>query len=454
LKLIQHSLDYTVNGQTSVSVSPSTALTYAGAGFSTGATLQGRNNTNTANLSNTTTAPVTAGTYTYYASATKTLNTIARNSTARSVSVTVVDFPTIGTVNSPTNVFANGAFDMTWSGSNVVNYKIRGNVATSGVSTSDVDLGTTASRSITPTAAGTYTYTITATNAASVTTTSTKIVTVEADPTFTAHTVNGQTTISVAPNAALTYAGSGFSSGAVLVGRNSGNTSDISLPTNASTSVGTTTYYAAAAKSLNSVVRYSSLSSVSVTVVANPTISAITAPSPVFSNAALTMSWSGTGVTSYRIRGSSSSSGVSTSDVDLGSATSTSISPTAAGTYTYTITAINSVGATVTNTSTVTVESDPTFSNVTVNGLTMPTSFTIEAWSTLTFRSSGLSNGANNLIVITGMGLNDLQGMDTWANAYQGVYYYNFSVFKTLNGVTRYSNTKIATVTVPTTVII
>jgi hypothetical protein len=175
---------YTVNGQTTISVAPNTALTYAGAGFSTGATLQGRNSTNTANLSNTTTAPLTAGTYTYYASATKTLNAIARNSTARSVSVTVVDAPTIGTINAPTNVFANSSFSMTWSGSNVVNYKIRGNVATSGISTSDVDLGTTANRSITPTAAGTYTYTITATNSVGTTVTSTKNVIVESDPTI------------------------------------------------------------------------------------------------------------------------------------------------------------------------------------------------------------------------------------------------------------------------------
>jgi hypothetical protein len=64
-------------------------LTYVGAGFSAGATLQGRNSTNTANISNTT-APSTFGSYTYYAAATKTLNSNTRYSNLMSVVVNVV----------------------------------------------------------------------------------------------------------------------------------------------------------------------------------------------------------------------------------------------------------------------------------------------------------------------------------------------------------------------------
>ena len=264
---------FTVNGQTSISVSPSAALTYAGTGFSSGATLQARNSSNTANATNPATAPATAGTYTYYASATKTLNSIIRNSNVRSVSVTVVDSPTIGTITAPSPVFANSAFNMTWSGTNVVNYKIRGNVAASGVSTTDVDLGTTANSSITPTSAGTYTYTITATNAAGVTTTSTRNVTVEADPIFTGFTVNGGTSVTVAPSAALTFSGTGFSAGATLQGRNSSNTANAVLPSTAPATAGTYTYYAAAVKTLNGFSRTSSIMSITLTVAnANPTI--------------------------------------------------------------------------------------------------------------------------------------------------------------------------------------
>ena len=257
---------FTVNGSTSISVSPNTALTYAGSGFSTGSTLVGRNSSNTTNVTNPATAPATAGTYTYYAAATKTLNSISRHSNVRSVDVTVIDAPTIGTVSSPTTVFSNSAFSMSWSGTNVTNYSIRGNVSASGVSTTDVDLGTTTSRSITPTAAGTYTYTITATNAAGVETTSTRVVTVESEPTFTSFTVNGSTSITVAPNTTLTFAGTGFSTGSSLVGRNSGNTSNAILPTVAPATGGTYTYYAAATKALNSVSKYSTVRAVTVLV--------------------------------------------------------------------------------------------------------------------------------------------------------------------------------------------
>src|SRR5690606_6130745 len=151
----------------------SATLTFAGTGFSAGATLQGRNSGNTADSALPTTASSTATTTTYYASAKKALNGVTRYSNARSVTVTVVNAPTIGTITAPTTVFANAAFTVSWNGTNVTNYKIKSNNAASGIAITDVALGTAVSRAITPTAAGSYTYTITATNAANVSTTKT-----------------------------------------------------------------------------------------------------------------------------------------------------------------------------------------------------------------------------------------------------------------------------------------
>ena len=436
---------YTVNGATTVSVAPNTLLSYAATGNSTGSILIGRNSTNTSNVTNATNAPTNAGKYTYYGAVTKTLNSVTRYSSLRSVDVNVVDAPTIGSVTAPTNVFGNTAFTLSWSGTGATNYKIRSNNASSGIATTDVDLGTATSRAITPTAAGTYTYTITATNSIGVTTTSTKSVVVEADPTFTGFTVNSGTTISVSPSAALSFVGSGYSSGATLSGRNSDNSAVATLPTTASASAGTTTYYAAATKTLNGVVRYSSVRSVIVTVVANPTISSVTAPTNVFASAAFNMSWAATGATSYSIRSNNASSGIATTDVALGTATSRAITPTAAGTFTYTITAINSIGKTVTTTKSVIVEANPTFTSFTVNG---STNLSIAPSTTISFVGSGYSSGA------TLVGRNSANSanatLPTSSNAAIGSTTYYAAATKTLNGVARYSAVRSVVVTTVT----
>ncbi len=260
---------FTVNGSTSITVPPSSSLSFIGAGFSSGATLQGRNSGNTSNSNLPATANSTAGSTTYYASATKTLNSITRNSDIRSVSVTVVNDPTIGTITSPTPVFANASFTMNWSGTDVTNYKIKSNNANSGISTTDIDLGTSTSRAITPTSSGTYNYTITATNAAGVTTNLTRVVVVEPDPTFTGFTVNGATTINVTPTTALSFISSGFSSGSVFQARNSANNANDTLPSKAPTTFGSYNYYGSAVKSLNGQTRYSALRTVTVNVVEN-----------------------------------------------------------------------------------------------------------------------------------------------------------------------------------------
>lgn len=433
---------FTVNGESSISVSPSATLTFAAVGASNGAILQGRNSGNTANSALPATSSSTAGSTTYYASVGKTLNNVSKYSSLRSVVVTVVNAPSIGTVTAPTNVFSNNAFTMSWSGTNVTNYKIKSNNAASGVAVSDVDLGTATSRSVTPTTAGTYIYTITATNAAGVTTTSTKTVIVEADPTFTGFTVNGLNSITVAPSTTLAYAISGNSSGSALVGRNSANTSNISNPTTASTA-GSYTYYGAVSKTLNSVTRYSAVRSVAVTVVNNPTVSAITSPTNVFANAAFTMNWSGANVNSYSIKSNNASSGIATTDVALGTATSRSITPTAAGTYSYTITGTNAAGVNATSTISVVVEADPIYTGFTVNG---SANISVAPSAALTFTGSGYSTGAT----LTGRNSANsaVATLPTTASASAGTTTYYAAATKTLNGVVRYSAVRSVAITV------
>lgn len=345
----------TVNGQSAITVASNTALNFLMVGASSGATIQGRNNDGTESLTLPSVSSATSGTTNYYASSFKTLNSISRYSPVSSVSVTVVDAPIISSINAPTPVFSGSAFTMTWASNNAINYKIKSNNPTSGIPTSDIDLDTTTTKSITPTTAGTYVYTITAKNAAGVTSTKTATVVVEGMPTFTNFTVNDTSSITVSPSTSLKFEAVGFSSGATLQARNSAGTANDNLPTTASDKAGVTTYYASAVKVLNGVTNYSALRSVSVVVVDKPIITSITVPSTVFSNVAFTMSWVATDSINYKIKSNNANSGVPTTDVDLLTATSKIITPLSAGNYVYTITATNSVGVSSTKTTSVSV---------------------------------------------------------------------------------------------------
>lgn len=436
---------FTVNGQTTINVAPSAALSFVAAGQSTGAVLQGRNAANTSDVTLPTQASATAGSTVYTGVVQKTLNTVKKTSAVRTVTVNVISAPTVSAITGPTNVFANSPITLSWSGSNVSSYKIKSNNANSGITTTDVDLGTAVSRSLTPTVAGTYTYTVTATNAAGVSTSSATTIVVEADPTFTGFTVNGSASVNIAPSTALTFAGSGFSTGSSLVGRDSAGTNNSTLPTTASSSAGSTTYYASATKTLNSVVRYSAVRSAVVTVVENPAITAVTAPTNVFASAAFTMSWTATGATSYSIRSNNAASGIATTDVALGTATSRAITPTAAGTFTYTITATNSLGKTITSTKSVIVEADPTFTGFTVNNVT---NLSINISTGITFAGAGLSSGS------TFVGRNSANSanatLPTSSSGTVGSTTYYAAVTKKLNGVIRYSTVRSVVVTTTT----
>ena len=420
---------YTVNGSSAtIDASPNQSLVFD---WTSSNSINYTLNGNTVNGNSTTLlADSSVGTTEYILSA---FNG-AGDSVSRSLSVNVVGLPTINTFNAPTAVFINNPFNLSWTGTGISKYEIKSDNSNSGVATTAFDLGSSLNTNATPTVAGTYNYTLSAYNTANSKIDSIKSVIVEAKPTFTGFTVNGATSVTVAPNSTLTYASSGFSSGATFAARNSDNSAAATNPTIAPTTAGTYIYYGAATKTLNSVTEYSALRAVSVTVVNAPTIGTITAPSNVFANAAFTMSWTGTNAVNYKIRGNVAASGISTTDVDLGTSLSSSITPTAAGTYTYTITATNAAGVTTTSTDTVIVEANPTFTGFTVNG---GTTINVGPTGTLTYASIGFSAGST---FVTRNSENNANATNpTKAPATVGTYTYYAAATKTLNSTTRYS---------------
>ena len=272
----------------------------------------------------------------------------AGKSISKSVSVNVVGAGNISTFSTVPNTFANTPIVLNWTGNNITNYKLSG-VAGSGI-TGSQDLGTALTYTTTPTSVGSLEYTLTGTNAASKTTVKKTSVMVEADPTMAGMTVNGQSSITVSPNQALSFVGTGLSSGATLVGKTSGGVTS-SLPSNASASAGVSTYYGAGTKTINGVTRDSALRSVAVSVINAPTIGAISIPTVINYGSGFTLSWSGTDVVSYTVKGNVAASGVAVGGVSTGAGAALGVTPQAAGTYNYTVTATNAAGVSTARTS-------------------------------------------------------------------------------------------------------
>lgn len=367
----------------------------------------------------------TVGNKTYTLTSTSILNGVTRTAT-RDVMVSVVASPTIAINSAPaTDVFANVAFTLGWSATGATNYKIRGNVAASGVSVTDVDVGTVTSRTITPTAAGTYTYTVTATNAAGVTTSATRSVTVVADPVVSAFTAT-PSTVTVGANTTLAWTTTGSS---LSINQSVGTVTGSSKSVAVGTTAGSKTYTLTSSRTLNGVTR-SATASATVNVVASPVVSINTAPSTnVFANAAFTLGWTATGTTNYKIKGSATASGLATTDLDIGISTSRLITPTAVGTYTYTITATNAAGATATATRSITVVADPVVSAFTAS----PATVALGGNTTL----SWMTTGATSLSINQGIGA--VTGSSVFVPVGTGVgnKTYTLTASATLNGITR-----------------
>lgn len=251
--------DYKVNNTKSINVEANDELTF---------TWNGNNiskykidNQEVSGLTTKINAKPDSGTYTY----TLVAENEAGKTISDTVSVKVVNAGLISLLNAPAAVYINEPFNINWTTSYLKDIKLSSSTG-SGI-TSDV-LVSGNSQTIIPTGSGSYTYTLKGLNEADKEKTKSTNVIVEALPTYSGLNVNGASSISVAPNAVLTFEGVGYSSGATLQGRNSDNTANITLPANASSTVGSTTYYAAATKTVNSVTKYSSPRSVTVTVAA------------------------------------------------------------------------------------------------------------------------------------------------------------------------------------------
>lgn len=428
---------FTVNGNETVDVSPSADLKFAWA--ATSASSYTLDNSAVTGNNKTLTAGATTGSKVYTLAA---LNE-ANSSISKQVTVNVIGDPVLNAITAPSPVFSNAPFTLSWTGTGSSKYTIKSNNGSSGVSTSETDIGTATTQTVTPTSSGSFDYTVTAYNTANAKKEQNKTVVVEADPTMSQLLVNGSTSISVAPNTSLSYTTPGLSAGASLVGRDSTNTTTGSLPPTASSTAGTTTYYGSPTKTLNSVQKFGTVKNVQVTVIAAPTIGTITAPSAVFANAPFTASWSGTDIASYSIKSNNNNSGIATSDTGLSTATSRNITPTGAGSYTYTITATNSVGTTASKSFTVTAEADPTFGSFTVNGAE---SVVVAAGTTLNYVAGGISSGAFY------QGRNSSNNGNVTnpptAPATAGTYIYYMSAAKTVNSVNRYSVLKSVSVRV------
>lgn len=430
---------FTVNNMTTVDVSPNAVLTFAGSG-SEGSTTQARNITNNNNETLPANAPSTPGTYSYYMVATKTINSVTKYSTLKTVTVNVIESPTISSINAPSNVFANAPFSISWNNNSGTTYSISSDNETSGIATSPVNLDNSSTTTVTPTAAGTYNYTITATNSVGISTTSSKQVIVESDPTLTRTSVNGSTgpVGYVKPSTAFSISVVGNTEGSVMVGRDNRNTVDVDLPSVSNSTEGSTPYYIAVKKTLNGITRYSRVVSAVVIVQNDPVFTSISIPLNVFTNTAFSGTWVTTPTgNSYKIRSNNAASGIPTTDMSLSSSSTGSITPTSPGTYIYTITATNNAGGSTSTSVTVTVEAIPTMTGFTVNG---GTAITVPKGTALTYAASGLSPGASLDQSTLSKNANSSVATTVYVSGY---------ATKTLNGVTKRSTTPL-TVTVTT----
>lgn len=266
---------------------------------------------------------------------------------------------------------------------------------------------------------------------------STKTVNVYNVPLIDTFTVNGKTVVDVSPSADLNFAwGTTYAPTLTL---NNNSVSGTSSKLTANTNTGSTIYTLSAANEANRSVS----KTVTVNVIGDAVLGALTAPSPVFANAPFTLGWTATGASKYTVNGNNANSGLSTSEEDVGMATLKNITPTVEGTYTYTVSAYNKADAKKTQSKTVVVEGNPTFDSFLVNG---STSISVSTGTALNYTSSGISSGAAYQGRTSSNDGNVTN--PTVAPSASGTYTYYMAAAKTLNGVNRYSPLKSVTVKV------
>lgn len=168
-----------------------------------------------------------------------------------------IENPTINIDIAPTNVWVSNGFSLSWSGTNVVNYKIRSNNVNSGVSTSDVDLNNSTSYSITPNAAGTYTYTITATSSTNESTSINQTVVVESLPSIDSFSASPTTVLA---NGSTNLSWSASNAGTLTIDQSIGVVSGNSITVNVGSTTGSKTYTLSTSRTINGDTRNASRS--------------------------------------------------------------------------------------------------------------------------------------------------------------------------------------------------
>jgi len=289
---------------------------------------------------------------------------------------------------------------------------------------------------------GTFDYTLESTSFSGTKINKKKSITVYPEPIISSFTVNGvPTTIKVGPNSNLDFnwSGSGFEEQLLDNLNVTGQNKTLVAPT-----TGSKDYIYVNKNGAGKSVQ----EKITVNVIQPATSPSITAPSTVFANAPFTLSFSSSGATSYKIKSNNANSGIATNNVDLGVSTSTAITPTAAGTYVYTVIAINEANVETESTKTVVVESNPTFTTFTVNGVA---STSVVQSTAITFAGSGYSAGST-LQGMNSAGTAESNLPSTASSAVTTTTYYA-SAKKSLNGVTRYSPVKSVSVTTTSSIV-
>ena len=268
------------------------------------------------------------------------------------------------------------------------------------------------------------------------TTTDTETIVVEAAPTISS-LVTSASSVTAGGSALLTWATTGSPTLSIdqAVGAVTGTTKQVDV----GTAAGTKTFVLTATKTLNGVTK-TDTRSVSINVIAAPTVAVTTSPSTnVFVSNAFTLGWSGTGATSYTLSSNNASSGIAVAGVAMGTATSRTITPTAVGTYDLTVTATNSMGDTTATTKSITVEALPTISQFVAS----PTSVNSGGNTTLTWTASTGTTLAIDQSVGAVTGTSRIVAV----GATPGAKAYTLTASRTLNGVTKTAS-KSASVTV------
>lgn len=188
----------------------------------------------------------------------------------RTVTIKSVAAPVITSTSAPTSIYVGESYTIDWVATGAVRYTLRSDDVGTGIPKTDTEFESGQTFIVPDPAAANNLISIylTAYNEAGASVS--KLIRYGAVdlPTINLPIINGKNynTITVAPNAALTFTVYSMSSGATLYGRDSTNSYDVPFPTNAPATPGVYEYYMSASKTVSGVTKVSNLLKATVTV--------------------------------------------------------------------------------------------------------------------------------------------------------------------------------------------